>query len=274
MSKTQPFSPGLPAFDNHVLTAQDMWGLTPLDQMWCRIKFSQARYEGIFTPPGFPRPSITYPGYLGGVNWGGISVDPERHLAVVNWSRMANYTSMIDRKAADALGLKHSNDGVAHVGLPVPQEGTPFGLLTGAFLSPLGVPCMQPPYGKIGVVDLASGKMLWERPLGTSADSGPFDWRTGLALPMGVPNTGGTVTTRAGLIFVAATQERAIRAFDLTSGRMLWHAVLPTGGHATPMSYISPKTGRQFVVIAAGGNASLHTGMGDYVIAYALPKAN
>ncbi len=273
VSKTQPFSPGLPAFDNHVLSAQDMWGLTPLDQMWCRIKFGQARYEGIFTPPGFPRPSITYPGYLGGVNWGGISVDPERRLAVVNSSRMANYTSMIDRKAADALGLKHSDDGVAHVGLPVPQEGTPFGLLTGAFLSPLGVPCMQPPYGKIGVVDLASGKMLWERPLGTSADSGPFDWRAGLPLPMGVPNTGGTVTTRAGLIFIAATQERAIRAFDLTSGKMLWRAGLPTGGHATPMSYISPKSGRQFVVIAAGGNASLHSGAGDYVIAYALPKA-
>lgn len=272
VAPTQPFSPELPAFDNHVLTAQDMWGLTPLDQLWCRIKFSQARYEGPFTPPGYPGASITYPGYLGGVNWAGISVDPLRKLAVVNWSRVANYTSMVSRKDADKLGLKRSHDGVAHVGLPVPQEGTPFGLLTGPFLSPLGVPCTQPPFGKIGVVDLSTGKMKWEKPLGTGADSGPFDIRTHLPLPMGVPNTGGAVTTRSGLIFIAATQERAIRAFDVNTGKMVWHAPLPAGGHATPASYISPKSGRQFIIISAGGNASLHSGAGDYVIAYALPK--
>ncbi|MES2492696.1 MAG: membrane-bound PQQ-dependent dehydrogenase, glucose/quinate/shikimate family [Pseudomonadota bacterium] len=272
LSPTQPFSPELPAFDNHRLTARDMWGLTPLDQLWCRIKFGQARYEGPFTPPGYPRASITYPSYLGGVNWGGISIDPLRKLAVVNWSRMANYTSMVDRTDAQRMKLKRSDDGVAHVGLPVPQEGTPFALLTGPFLSPLGVPCTQPPFGKIGVIDLVTGKMKWERPLGTAADSGPFDIRSGLPLPMGVPNTGGAVTTRAGLTFIAATQERAIRAFDVNTGKMVWRAPLPAGGHATPMTYISPRTGRQFIVIAAGGNASLHSGSGDYVMAFALPK--
>lgn len=272
VTPTQPYSPDLPAFDNWVLTAQDMWGLTPLDQMWCRIKFSEARYDGKFTPPGYPRPSITYPSYLGGVNWGGISIDPLRKLAVVNWSRMANYTTMVSRKDADAQGLKRSQDGGAHIGVPVPQEGTPFALLTGPFLSPLGVPCTQPPFGKIGVVDLASGKMKWERTLGTAADSGPFDMRTHLPLPMGVPNTGGAVTTRSGLAFIAATQERAIRAFDVNTGKIVWRAALPAGGHGTPMTYISPKSGRQFIVIAAGGNASLRSGMGDYVMAYALPK--
>lgn len=274
LSKTQPFSPDLPAFDNRVLSAQEMWGITPIDQLWCRIQFAKARYEGIFTPPGYPRSSVTYPSYLGGVNWGSISVDPDRKIAVVNWNRMANYTTMVSRAEADRMGLKHSLNGGAHVGEPVPQEGTPFALLTGPFLSPLGVPCTQPPFGKIGAVDLVTGKMLWERPLGTSADSGPFDMRSHLPLPMGVPNTGGSVTTKAGLTFIAATQERAIRAFDVKSGKMLWHAPLPAGGHATPMTYISPKTGRQYVVIAAGGNASLHSGSGDYVKAYALPKAN
>lgn len=272
VAKTQPFSPELPAFDNHLLTAQDMWGLTPVDQLWCRIKFHQARYDGPRTPVGYPKPIITYPSYLGGVNWGGISIDPDRKLAVVNWSRMANYTTMISRAEADKLGLKRSDDGVAHVGLPVPQEGTPFGLLTGPFLSPLGVPCTQPPFGKIGVVDLVSGKMKWERTLGTSADSGPLEIRSRIPLPMGVPNTGGSVTTRSGLTFIASTQERAIRAFDVNTGKLVWRQPLPTGGHATPMTYISPKSGRQFVVIAAGGNASLSSGTGDYVMAFALAK--
>lgn len=274
LSPTQPFSPKLPAFDNRVLTPQSMWGLTPLDQLWCRIKFSQARYEGIFTPPGHPRPTITYPSYLGGVNWGGISVDPERKLAIVNWSRMANYTSMVTRADADRAGYKRSMTGAAHVGEPVPQEGTPFALLTGPFISPLNVPCTEPPFGMIGVVDLKTGKMNWQRPLGTSAGSGPFQTRSLLPLPMGVPNTGGAVTTRSGLIFIAATQERAIRAFDVNSGKMVWRVPLPAGGHATPMTYISKKSGRQFVVIAAGGNAPLSSGAGDYVMAFAVPKPN
>lgn len=274
LSPTQPFSPTLPAFDNTVLTPQSMWGLTPLDQLWCRIKFGQARYEGMFTPPGYPRPTITYPSYLGGVNWGGISVDPERKLAIVNWSRMANYTTMVTRAEANRKGYKRSLNGGAHVGEPVPQEGTPFALLTGPFLSPLNVPCTEPPFGKIGVVDLKTGKMRWQRPLGTAAGSGPFGIQSHLPIPMGVPNTGGSVTTRSGLTFIAATQERAMRAFDVNSGKLVWHVPLPAGGHATPMTYISKKSGRQFVVIAAGGNAPLSSGAGDYVMAFALPKSN
>lgn len=274
LSPTQPFSPDLPAFDNTRLTSQSMWGLTPLDQLWCRIKFKEARYEGMFTPPGYPRSTITYPSYLGGVNWGGISVDPERKLAVVNWTRMANYTTMVSRKEANSKGYKRSLTGGAHVGQPVAQEGTPFALMTGPFLSPLNIPCTEPPFGKIGVVDLTTGKMKWEKPFGTSADAGPFRIRSHVPLPMGAVNTGGSVTTRSGLVFIAATQERAFRAFDLESGKQLWRVSLPAGGHASPMSYVSKKSGRQFVVIAAGGNAPLSSGTGDYLMAFALPKQN
>ncbi|WP_156680463.1 membrane-bound PQQ-dependent dehydrogenase, glucose/quinate/shikimate family [Sphingomonas profundi] len=266
---TQPFSVGLPSFDDTVIRERTMWGATPIDQLWCRIKFRQARYEGPMTPPGI-RPSITYPSYLGGIDWGGISVDPERHLAIVNWNRMANYTRLVPR--ADATGVKPSIDGGIHVGDPVPQIGTPFALFTGAFLSPLGIPCTEPPYGKIGVVDLVSGKMVWQRPLGSAAGSGPLDLRSHLPIPMGVPNQGGSLTTRTGLIFIAASQDRAIWAFEVSSGRKLWQSALPVGGHANPMTYVSAKTGRQYVVIADGGNASLHSGSGDYVIAFALPR--
>jgi quinoprotein glucose dehydrogenase len=268
LSPTQPFSTGLPAFDNTVLSERTMWGTTPLDQLWCRIKFRQARYEGPMTPPG-PNPSITYPSYLGGIDWGGVSVDPERHLLVVNWNRVANYTRLVPR--SEAPNVRPSESGGIHVGDPVPQIGTPFALFTAAFLSPLGVPCNEPPFGEIGVVNLNTRKMVWQRPLGTSSDSGPFDMQSHIPLEMGVPNIGGSLTTRAGLIFIGATQERAIRAFDIETGKLLWLARLPVGGHASPMSYVSAKSGRQFVVIAAGGNAPLHSGSGDYVVAFALP---
>jgi quinoprotein glucose dehydrogenase len=275
LSPTQPFTVDMPTFDDTIISEKHMWGITPLDQLWCKIKFREARYEGPFTPPNV-KPSITYPSYLGGINWGGVSVDPQRKLLIANWSRMANYTKLVPRKDADAMGIQASNAGggghVGAVGLPVAQMGTPFAALTAAFLSPIAVPCTEPPFGKIAVVDLVKRKIIWAKPLGTSADSGPFNIRTGLSLPMGVPNSGGTMTTRSGLIFVAATQERAIRAFTVNSGKLVWKASLPAGGHAAPMSYISPKTGRQFIVIAAGGNASLHSGADDAVVAFALKK--
>ena len=268
LAPTQPFST-MPAFDDTLISEAGMWGITPLDQLWCRIKFRQARYEGPMTPPGV-KPSITYPSYLGGINWAGVTVDPERLLMVVNWSRMANYTRLVPR--TEAPGLKPSTDGGIHVGEPVPQIGTPFALFTGAFLSPLGAPCTEPPFGKIGVVDLKTRKMVWEKPLGSSRDSGLFDMPSHLPLPMGVPNTGGSVTTRSGLIFIAATQEKAIRAFDIRTGQKVWQARLPAGGHATPATYVSSKSGRQFVVIAAGGSGPLHSGFSDHLVAYALPK--
>ena len=270
LSPTQPFSVGMPAFDDERLSESKMWGTTPLDQLWCRIKFRQARYEGPFTPPGV-KPTITYPSYQGGIDWGSVSVDPERRLMVVNWNRVANYTRLVPRAEADAMGVKVSPDGHMQRFLPVPQAGTPFAMKTDPFWSPLLIPCTQPPFGKITVVDLDTRKKRWEKPLGTSRDSGPLGYPSMVPLPMGVPSTGGSITTRSGLVFIAASQEQALRALDIRDGRKLWTARLPAGGQATPMTFVSPKTGKQYVVIAAGGNYPILTKMGDYVVAFALP---
>jgi membrane-bound PQQ-dependent dehydrogenase (glucose/quinate/shikimate family) len=271
LSPTQPFSTEMPSFDRTLWSEKTMWGMTPLDQLWCRVKFREARYDGPFTPPG-PHPTMTFPSYQGGSDWGSVAVDPERRLMVVNWSRIANYTQLIPRAVADAMGVHVNKDGALHsLGLPEPQEGTPFALTTKAFLSPLMVPCTEPPFGKITVVNLDKRQTVWERPLGTTRDNGPFGLASHIPLPMGVPNTGGAVTTKSGLIFIAAAQENAIRAFDIRDGRKLWEARLPAGGQATPMTFVSPKTGKQYVVIAAGGNYAIGTKMGDYIVAYALP---
>src|SRR3546814_10509458 len=81
VSPTQPFSTGMPSLAGETLREADMWGVTPLDQLWCRITFKRARYAGELTPPG-PTPSIMYPGYAGGMNWGSVSIDrSEEHTS-------------------------------------------------------------------------------------------------------------------------------------------------------------------------------------------------
>ncbi|MGD9665188.1 MAG: pyrroloquinoline quinone-dependent dehydrogenase, partial [Novosphingobium sp.] len=268
---TQPFSTGAFSLDREILSETKMWGLTPLDQLWCRIKLRQARYEGPMTPPGL-EPSITYPSYSGGVDWGSVSVDPERQIMLVNWNRVANYTQLFTREEADRRGVKVSADGHISVDALLPQAGTPFAAHTAAFLSPLDVPCTQPPFGMIAAIDLKTKKMLWKKSLGTTADSGPLFIRSHLPLPMGTPNMGGSLVTRAGLTFIGASQERKLRAFHSETGKLLWSHRLPRSGHATPMTYVSPKSGRQFIVIAAGGNAAMGSPQGDYVVAFALKR--
>jgi glucose dehydrogenase len=272
LSPTQPFSVGMPVFDDTVLSEQLMWGLTPLDQLSCRIKFRQARYEGPFTPIGL-QTTLSYPGYMGGMNWGSVSVDPERRLMVVNWNRMPYYARLIPRAEADAAGVTITEDGRPRTNKlsASPQLGTPFAEAHGFFLSLLAVPCLEPPFGMIGVVDLNQRQIVWQHALGTSADMGPLGMASHLKLPMGISMIGGTVTTRGGLIFVGAALERAFRAFDLRDGRKLWQAPIPEAAVATPISYLGPKSGKQFIAVAAGGRYGIMGASGEYVIAYGLP---
>ena len=79
------------------------------------------------------------------------------------------------------------------------------------------------------------------------------------------------MTTASGLTFIAASIDQYLRAFDTRSGRELWRGRLMAGGQAGAMTYVSPKTGRQYVVVAAGGHQLLKTRLGDYLQAFALP---
>ena len=272
-SPTQPFSTGLPSFAGPRPNEKSMWGLTPIDQAWCRLQFRRARFEGSLTPIQTDRPTITWPGALGGINWGSVSVDPTTRIMIVNSSHVINYNRLIPRAEADAMGLRPvAKPSFENVAGPVAQAGTPFGAAIQPFLSPLLAPCTQPPYGLISAVDLDSGRLLWQKPFGTARDSGPLLLRTRLPIPMGVPNIGGSVITASGLVFIGATQEHMIRAYDARTGRELWKGRLPAGGNATPMTYWSARSGRQFVVIAAGGHGGILSGYSDQLIAYALPR--
>jgi len=272
-SPTQPYSTGMPDFSGPTLSEADMWGITPFDQLYCRIKFRQAAYRGMFMPLRFGS-SIRTPGELGGIDWGSVSVDEGRNILIVNSNLMADWDELISREQADREHLFTSRDPRSK-GAPRPpyrgaaMEGTPYGLHFDGFLTPLGIPCQRPPYGFLAAVDLKDGKLLWQQPLGNASNSGPFGIALGLPFRLGAPNIGGSIVTAGGVIFVAATQDKYFRAIDERSGSVLWETKLPAGGHATPMTYLG-RDGRQYVVINAGGAGGFGTGQGDSFIAYRL----
>jgi quinoprotein glucose dehydrogenase len=272
-SPTQPFSTGMPSFAGAPLAEAAMWGLTPIDQALCRIEFRRSRYEGPMTPVGIDRPSLIYPSPMGGMNWGSVSIDRDRQIMIVNSNNLALRSQLVSRAVADAMGIQPLGRG-GHFDLNImdPQTGTPYAVKAPPFLSALGVPCQQPPFGMISAVDLRSRKLLWSHPFGTGRDSGPLGIASHLPFTMGVPNMGGSVTTRSGLTFIAASQDNFLRAFETRTGREIWRARLPASGQATPALYRSPASGREFVVIAAGGHPALQTTPGNYLIGYTLPR--
>jgi len=351
VAATQPFSP-LPNFRADRME-NNMWGLTPLDQLWCRVEFKKMRYEGHFTPPmrggggtGDSRAtwggSFQYPGNAGGFNWGSVSVDADNGLLVAAPMLMGNrivLRSLEDRdqQAAEQRARREAaaarrgeqparagqGQGPAAPGNPEdrrppqaaggqggPGAGGPGGGFGGGrdprfdqqrvlytagtspFMSdwklPLpfanvatSVPCFKPPWGEIGVIDLNTNKLLWKHPIGSMKHSGPFGIETGLPMMVGTPLQAGSLTTRGGLIFHGGAMDSTLRAFDLRTGKVKWETALPGSAHATPMSYMSSKTGKQYVVITVPNPTWSYPrppqsddptdDQGGYVIAYALP---
>lgn len=135
------------------------------------------------------------------------------------------------------------------------------------FEDPNGVPAIAPPWGTLNAVDLNKGEILWKVPLGEYPQLVAKGIRN-----TGAKNFGGPILTAGGLIFIAATPDEKIRAFDKFAGKVLWEYQLPAGGYATPSTYAI--NGRQFVVIAAGGGGKLGTKHGDSILAFALPEAS
>ena len=272
---TQPQSTALPNFatkpgrDPEMMTAAHAFGLTPVDALLCRIQFHRMRYEGIYTPPtdqGLGM--LLYPGTIGGLNWGGLSVNPEQQILVTNNSRLANRVQLVprDQVADQAIG-----DGGARPDQEVaPQAGSPYGVDRPIWLSPLGVPCNSPPWGYLSATDLRTGELLWSQPIGTGYDSGPLGIPSRLKITIGTASIGGSVNTRSGLTFIGSAQDNYLRAFDTRSGELLWDARLPASPQASPMTYMHE--GRQYVAVAAGGHARLETTLGDHLIVFALPQ--
>lgn len=278
LSPTQPYSQGMPTLAPRDLTERDMWGATPFDQLMCRVQFHQYRYQGQYTPPALDT-NIAYPAFDGVVDWHGASIDPAHHLLIANTSYIPFTVEGMRSAEAIKKGLMKPWQGWDSKGpYPKPKSfsvgpeyGTPYAAVVKPWLSVLGAPCNAPPWGKLVAIDLASKKIVWQRPVGTTRDMNIFSTHNNVPLPTGMFSIGGNIITASGLIFMGATADDYLRAFDEKTGHELWKARLPAGGQATPMTYVGDD-GRQYVVIAAGGHGGLGTRSGDAVMAYALPK--
>jgi quinoprotein glucose dehydrogenase len=254
---TQPFTTQTPPLAPHRVGPGDVWGATPADRDACAAELASLRNEGVFTPPS-TRGTLVVPSNIGGAHWGGVAADGGRGIAVIPVNNLAAVVQLIPDEAFDRDAARRERQ---RLGWQYTEmEGTGFIMRRRIWLSPGGLPCTRPPFGSLVAVSLSTGAILWKVPLG--ALPVPSE-----AAPSGSPNLGGPIVTASGLTFIGATLDRAIRAFDIETGRELWRHDLPAGARATPMTY--EVAGRQYVVIAAGGGDRF--GNGDAIVAFALP---
>ncbi len=262
LSPTQPFPVGMPPVARQSFSPDDVWGFTPFDRRWCRRRAEKLLYGPIYTPPSL-QGTVSMPSQSGGPSWGGGGYDPDSHIMVVP----SNLVPMIvtntpreeddikRRTELDVMGpLTFDNLGIPHVTTVEP------------FLSPLGAPCVRPPWAVLTAVDIVNKEILWEVPLGSIDKLAPLPipWR------LGTPGAGGPLVTAGGVVFIGYTLDHRFRAFDLKTGETLWTARLPASATSIPVTY--QWEGEQFVVVAAGGHSMYGTELSDAVMAFKLPR--
>jgi quinoprotein glucose dehydrogenase len=197
-----------------------------------------------------------------------VAVDPAREMAIVPVNRIAMMVQLIPREGFDLPAVRAKEDRLGDEYEYNMMRGTPYVMRRRMLLAPSKLPCTPPPFGTLVAVDLASGARKWEVPLGSFMppsvraavkESHP-EW--------GSPNLGGAIVTGGGLVFIGATIDRQFHAYDVDTGRELWHADLPQSAKATPVSYET--AGEQFVAVALGGGGAWESG--DSVVAFRLRR--
>lgn len=268
----EKFSPTQPVsalnFIPDPIDEKSMWGLTPFDQMACRIDYKSLRYDGNPWTPATEAGSIVFPGNIGVFNWGSVAIDPERQILVASPVRLAYKYNLIKRTPETENKRLFTKDGTPYWNENF--EGD-YAIHIQQFASSLGIPCIAPPWGRLVGVDLTTGKTGWLRRVGTTKNLKTtfLPGRFPIGFPMGMVAHGGPLTTAGDLVFHGATADNFFRAYDINTGKLLWQTELPAGGQATPATYMGADN-KQYVIIAAGGHGSLGTKEGDAVMAFRL----
>jgi quinoprotein glucose dehydrogenase len=338
---TQPI-PSLPVpFARQTLTETDINPyLSDSSKAEVLKRLKTYRYGNMFLPPG-KTPSLIFPGFDGGAEWGGPAFDPSTGILYINANEMAWVMTMIDARQETPksetfsmagqrlftnkcmgchgqdrkgtgnypslinIGSKYKDDQISSLiqtgrrmmpsfkqltdqereaiisyitddkkgeakhfeeakKVPDPYLDIPY-QMTGynKFLSKEGYPAISPPWGTLNAINLNTGKMVWRIPLGNDTAFNQL-----AKTPTGTENYGGPVVTAGGLLFIAATKDGKIRAFNKNNGKLLWQATLPAAGFATPAVY--ELDGKEYLVIACGGG-KLGTRSGDAYVAFAQP---
>lgn len=266
-AKTQPFPLKPPPLSRMAMTPDDIATVTPELESACRKLIEGTQLGGPYLPVTYNRLRVQFPGNHGGVNWGGMSYNPQLALLFINTNELGQMSGLRDRDAnvsdparAEGQGNRVDPDG--------PYRGVPGG---GRFSirgsDPQQLPCQQPPWGLLTAVSVDTGEFVWRVPLGIT-ESLPADRQH-----TGRPGNGGTIATAGGLVFVGATDDSRFRAFDARTGRELWTRRLAGAAQATPMTY-EGRDARQYVAIAATGGGFFNNPVtDDSLLAFALPAA-
>jgi quinoprotein glucose dehydrogenase len=243
-SPTQPFS-SIAAISPQRFDLASLGALDSVARAYCMQRLSALRNEGAFTPVSL-RGTIMVPSNIGGAHWGGVAYDEAREVVIVPVNTVVAIAQLIPESAysADSARVDGERTGAQYTRM----RGTPYWMRREIVRAPGGL-CTPPPLGKLVAVSMKTGTKVWETALPT-------------------PNLGGPIVTAGGLVFMAGTADRRLRAYDSETGRELWSAELPAGGKATPMTYMVD--GKQYVVIAAGGDGGFF-GASDALVAFTLP---
>lgn len=238
---TQPVPLKPPALSYQQFTADDATDISPEAKAFVLDELKKYDHGKPYLPASV-RGTIITPGFHGGATWSGASADPTTGLLYVNTNNTP-YLSVLKEHAPGDYRLTGY----------------------GKFVDNEGYPAVKPPWGQLTAIDLNTGEFAWRVTLGE------FPELKQRGVPQtGTENFGGTIVTAGGLVFIGGTMDEKFRAFDKSTGKLLWETQLPAGGYATPSTYEAG--GKQYVVIAAGGGGKLRTKSGDAFVAFALPE--
>jgi quinoprotein glucose dehydrogenase len=246
---TQPRPVKPPPYARQSMRRDELTDVTPESRAYCAKLLEGAITADIFTPVGLA-PTVLFPGTNGGANWGGASYDPETRTLYVNSMDVGMLYRMEPRPAGSVIPFRPKGSGTA----------------SSRFWDERLNPCQKPPWGFLTAISLDTGDFRWRSVLGV------VDELIARGLPpTGSPNIGGSLVTAGGLVFIGATNDKRFRAFDKDTGKETWTTMLPASAHATPMTFTGRKSGKQFVVVAAGGGNKYSSDFSDSLVAYSLP---
>ncbi len=264
LSPTQPFPVGMPVLADHNFSPEKAWGFTFLDKWLCKRKIEKLNYGPIYTPPS-EQGTVMSPSMGGGPNWGGGAYDPNHNIMVVPSNRVpmvltllrAENTQLTEDMRVEGLGAMTFN-----------VKGSKYLPKTDPLMSFLGAPCSEPPWAALSAVEMSTGKLLWDKPLGNLDNMLP-SFMAG-SMNFGLPGAGGPLITAGGLVFIGYAIDDQFRAYDLQTGEVVWSVSVPAAATSIPISY--EVDGEQYIVVPAGGHSMYQSTMGDSVMAYKLKR--